>query len=155
MWAQYGGNHNGIKLTLNLAQDPLLNEKSKMGWVDHSNPGRVDIFKMRGEPAMAEALKQVATQKGKDWEHEEEIRWFHRDESTHDRVSKRLLNGKMKAFFSVPHSCIQRVSVGYRSDASLLNSVLEIRKKYQASWQVAKAKLSLNSFQFEDELVPV
>lgn len=158
MWAQYGGNHTGIKLTLNLAQDPLLTEKSKMGWVDYKQPKRMDITRMAEglTPAdKADLLKQVATQKGKDWEHEEEIRWFLRDDAPHDRVSKRLLNGKMKAFFSVPHSCVQRVTVGYQSDISLLNSILEIRKKYQATWQVAKTKLSLNSFQFEDELVSV
>ena len=159
MWAQYGGNHTGIKLTLNLARDPLLSEKSKMGWVDYKQPKRADISRMTNRDLTAEdkadLLKQVATQKGKDWDHEEEIRWFLRDEGSPNHISKRLLNGKMKAFFSLPHSCIQRVTVGYQSDESLLNSILEIKKKYQATWQVAKAKLSLNSFQFEDELVRV
>lgn len=161
MWAQYAANHTGIKLTFNLAE--ITEQKDRMRWVDYSKPHRVDIRRLI-QPSLTEQdkgdlLKQVATQKGKDWNHEEEVRWFLRDggggqaDSAQRPYSKGLIDGKMRAFMKLPHSCIMKVTVGYLSNPSLLRSVLELRKMHQARREVARAILSLNSFQFEEELI--
>lgn len=155
MWAQYGGNHTGIKLTLKLpkeAKDHLLK-------VDYKQPIRANISKLT-DPNLSpeekgELVKSLATTKGKDWEHEEEFRWFFRQDLKIPGSTTRLLNGKIKAFIPFSDNWIQRVTVGYRSSESLLTSLFEIRKKRNAQWEVAKAKLSLNSFQFEDDLLQI
>ena len=65
----------------------------------------------------------------------------------------RVLNGKVKAFLPIPPAGILKVTVGYHSSPSLLNTVLQLRERHQARWQVAKAMLSLNGYQFEDEII--
>jgi nitrogen fixation protein FixH len=123
--------------------------------VDYSKKKRVNVsdFKhLQSEKAKGNRLKQVATQKGKDWVHEEEVRWFLRDDPAKP-VTKRIVRGRMRAFILLPHSCIKRVTVGYRSPQSLVRTVLELRKMHKAKWEVARATLSLNSFQFDEELV--
>ncbi len=155
MWAQYGGNHAGIKLTLRLPEDM----RGGVRRVRYDKPTRDDISKLI-DPDLSpkekgEIMKSLATRKGKDWKHEEEFRWFFRHDLNIHGSSTKLLNGKMKAFIPFSDECIQRVTVGYRSSESLLTSLFEIRKKRKAQWEVAKAKLSLNSFQFEDELLQI
>lgn len=160
MWAQYAGNHSGIKLTFNLAE--IATQKGKMGWVEYLNPNRVDIrqlSKLTDQVQKGNLLKQLATRKGEDWTHEEEVRWFLRDEDGHQAdkaqqsYSKGLVDGKMRAFMKLPHSCIEQVTVGYLSDPSLLRTVLELRKMHKANWKVAKAILSLSSFRFDEDSI--
>lgn len=161
MWAQYAVNHTGIKFTFNLAEIAI--QKDMMERVDYSQPHRTDIRALTEPNATKDdkgtLLKQLATQKGCDWEHEKEIRWFLRDEggdqvdSHKQSYSKGLVDGKMRAFMKLPHSCIKRVTVGYLSHPSLLRSVLELRKMHRATWEIARSRLSLNSFQFDEDLV--
>lgn len=154
MWAQYAGNHSGIKLSFNLASSVILGHKEWMRPVSYCAPARCDVTGLQALPddEKGELLKQVATHKGPDWEHEKEIRWFLRDDGQKHKASKRILGGKMRAFAELPHSCIQRVTVGYWSDPSLLRSVLELRKLHNAQWDVARAVLSQRSFQFDEEI---
>jgi hypothetical protein len=129
--------------------------------VNYDLPERIDIRDLvveASEEHKGELLKRVATQKGRDWEHEEEVRWFLRDDDR-DRpdkqpFEKKVVDGKMRAFMKLPHDCIKRVTVGYRSPPSLLRTVLELRKIHKATWEVARTVLSLNSFRFEEEQVP-
>lgn len=154
MWAQYGGNHTGIKLTLKLPKKA----KDNLFKVDYKQSSRVDISKITdpnlSDQEKGELMRNLATRKGKDWEHETEFRWIIKPEKVPESFT-RLLNGKMKAFIPFSDDWIQRVTVGYRSSESLLTSLFEIRKKRNAQWEVAKEKLSLNSFQFEDELLQI
>lgn len=157
MWAQYSGNHTGLKLTLKLPQEFRENIKQV-----HYEDARVSISDL-GDPKVeshekGDLLKRLATTKGKDWEHEKELRWFFHPQIhpyPHTTFDTKLLNGKMKAFVPLGDDCIARVTLGYRSSESLLSSLLEIRKKRKARWEVAKAKLSLHSFQFEEELLQI
>lgn len=154
MWAQYGSNHTGLKLTLKLPAEARKNVIK----VHYTDPSRVDISKLKDLPSpeeMGNLLIALATRKGKDWEHEEEFRWFLHGDLNIEKCFTRLLNGKMKAFIPLGQEHIQRVTVGYRSSESLLTSLFEVRKKHQATWEVAKARLSLNTFQFEDEVLPI
>jgi len=161
MWAQYAVNHTGIKLTFNFADNAI--QKDMMERVDYSQPHRADIRRLTEPKAKKDdkgtLLKQLATQKGRDWEHEKEVRWFLRDEGGErdDRekqsYSKGLVDGKMRAFMKLPHSCIKRVTVGYLCHPSLLRSILELRKMHRATWEIARSRLSLNSFQFDEDLV--
>jgi Protein of unknown function (DUF2971) len=78
MWAQYGGNHSGIKLTLKLPKEA----KDNVLKVGYKQPSRVDISSL-ANPSLSnkekgQLIKNLATQKGRDWEHEEEFRWFFR-----------------------------------------------------------------------------
>ncbi len=158
MWAQYAKDHTGIKLTFNFADNAI--QKDMMEWVDYSKPSRADIRRLKTtKDDKGALLKQLATQKGCDWEHEKEVRWFLRDEvgdridSEKQSYSKGLVDGKMRAFMKLPHSCIKRVTVGYLSHPSLIRSVLELRKMHRATWEIARSRLSLNSFQFDEDLV--
>lgn len=161
MWAQYAVNHTGIKFTFNLSE--IAHQKDWMVRVDYTQPNRADIRQLTDptltRKAKGDLLKQVATQKGNDWNHENEVRWFLRDEGDDQADkeqqphSKGLVDGKMRAFMKLPHSCIKQVTVGYLSHPSLLRSVLELRKMHQAKWEVARATLSINSFQFCEELI--
>jgi len=158
MWAQYGEHHHGICLAFDLSKLPHCLEKQMMRPVDYDQRERVDVssFCSLSPEERGDLLKRVATQKGQDWKHEEEVRWFLRDEDGHQAkepqqsYSKGLIDGKMRVFLKMPHSCIEQVTVGYLSDPSLLRSVLELRKMHKAHWKVAKATLSLKSFQFEE-----
>jgi hypothetical protein len=123
---------------------------------------RIDITRLGKSPPLSEKqrgnlLQRIATRKGRDWEHEEEVRWFLRDDDRADGgdqpFEKKVVDGKMRAFMKFPHACIKRVSVGYRSPPSLLRTVLEIRKMHQATWEVARTVLSQNSFCFDEELI--
>lgn len=161
MWAQYGKDHKGMSITFDLSKAPLSPQKEMMRKVCYEKEERFDIsdFSQLSVKEAGERLKQIATQKGRDWEHEKEFRWFLRDEggdqanTGQQPYSKRLVDGKMRAFMKLPHSCIKRVTIGYLSHPSLLRSVLELRKMHQAHWEVARATLSVSSFQFEEELV--
>lgn len=160
MWAQYGGDHRGICITFDLSKAPLSLQKVMMRPVDYTKSDRVGVsdFEKLSPEQKGERLKQVATQKGKDWKHEEEVRWFLRDDDR-DRpdktpFEKKVVDGKMRAFMKLPHACIKQVNVGYRSPPSLLRTVLEIRKMHQATWEVARTVLSQNSFRFDEELIP-
>jgi hypothetical protein len=152
MWAQYGGNHSGIKLTLRLP----LEMKQHVCRVNYEQPSRADIWKLLDknltEPEKGQILKTLATTKGIDWEHEKEYRWFFLKDMEIAMSSVKLVDGKTRAFIPLADEYIQRVTLGYRSSESLLTSLLEIRKNRNAHWEVAKVKLSLNTFQFEDEL---
>lgn len=159
MWAQYGDDHRGICITFDLSKAPLSLQKVMMRPVDYTKSDRVGVsdFEKLSPEQKGERLKQVATQKGEDWEHEEEVRWFLRDDDR-DRpdqqpFEKKVVDGKMRAFMKLPRDCIKRVTVGYRSPPALLRTVLEIRKMNEATWEVARTVLSLNSFRFEEELV--
>ena len=157
MWAQYAGNHSGIKLTFNPASAIILGQKDWMRPVRYCALTRCDVTGLQAlnDQKKGELLMQVATHKGPDWEHEKEIRWFLRDDGQQNKASKRIDGGKMRAFVELHHSCIQRVTVGYWSDPSLLRSVLELRKLHNARWEVARAVLSHQSFQFDEEVIPV
>ena len=158
MWAQYSSNHTGLKLSLRLSEEM----KKNVIKVDYEQSSRLDISVLTNQNMSAakkgELLKSLATTKGKDWEHEKELRWFFHPQIhpyPHTTFDTKLLNGKMKAFVPLGDDCITRVTLGYRSSESLLTSLLEIRKKRKARWEVAKAKLSLHSFQFEEELLKI
>lgn len=93
MWAQYGGNHTGIKLTLKLPGDI---KRDHLRRVNYDQPSRVDISKLI-DPNLSpeekgELVKSLATTKGEDWEHEKEFRWFFRQDLKIPGSSTRLLN---------------------------------------------------------------
>lgn len=166
MWAQYGDDHKGIKIAFDLASSGLKEQKEKwMQSVRYIATKRIDLSRLVKEPPLnpeekGRLLHQIATRKGRDWQHEEEVRWFLRDDDRQagphaPPFEKKMLGEKMHAFVRLPHACIKRVTVGYLSPRSLLQSVLKIREKQRASWEVAKTVLSLNSFQFDEELVKV
>lgn len=112
MWAQYGGNHCGIKLTLKLPKEA----KKHVIKVGYDLSSRVDISSLTN-PSLSDEekgrlMKNLATQKGRDWEHEEEFRWFFCNRLDIPESSTRLLNGKIKAFIPISDEWIQRVNCG-------------------------------------------
>jgi hypothetical protein len=116
MWAQYGDDHRGICLTFDLSKAPLSLQKGRMRPVDYTKTDRVDVldFGNLTPEQKGERLKQVATQKGKDWKHEEEVRWFLRDDDR-DRpdktpFEKKVVDGKMRAFMRLPHASNRSLS---------------------------------------------
>lgn len=162
MWDQYGGNHTGIKFTFDLASDLREQKLNWMRKVTYSATRRIDISRLANNPSFSgrqngRLLQRIATRKGRDWEHEEEVGWFLRDDhrpSTDKQLfEKKLVDGKMRAFLKLPHECIKQVTIGYLSPPELLPKVLELRNKYQAPWEVARTVLSLNSFRFDEELI--
>jgi hypothetical protein len=160
MWSQYGGNHTGLKLTFNLTHPHMASHaKELMLPVKYDRPSRYAIAHYVHEPQtpenLAKALMEITTTKGPSWSHEEEYRWFLRDNPEDPTTSpnKRLINGKMRAFISLPHSCITKVTLGYSSSNSLHKALIEVRKLTGAKWAVVKAKLSLDSFEFDEEVI--
>lgn len=160
MWSQYGGNHTGLKLTFDLTHPVLATyAKEFILPVTYDRPGRIDIVEYVQEPQtpgqLAKALKEITTTKGPAWSHEEEYRWFLRDDPENPTTSpeKHLIGGKMRAFISLPHSCIIQVTLGYSSSTSLRKALIEVRKLKGAKWTIAKAKLSLDSFEFDEEII--
>jgi len=146
-------------LRTGLACPALIEAKENMRRVDYDMQSRVDVLKLGdsdlGETERENIFKDLATRKGKDWEHEKEIRWLYHPDLGIKDAKRRLQDGKMKVFIPLPHTCLPKVTLGYRSSVSLLETVLQIKNQKRAKWEVAKTKLSLNSFQFEDELVLV
>jgi hypothetical protein len=153
MWAQYGGNHKGLQLTLDFSHHELATHKSMLHPVSYCHRTRHEIFNLGELPKLSDALKFTATTKGPAWSHEEEVRWLLRDQDSNPLRpnEKRIIDGKMRAFITLPHACISKVTLGYYSSNALRNAVIETRKLKGAKWQVSKAKLSLDSFEFEEE----
>jgi hypothetical protein len=108
----------------------------------------------------AKRFEDIVTNKGKDWEPESEYRWIlPRDHcywvgQPKESGEMRVINGRVKAFLPIPTAGIMKVTVGYYSSPSLLHTVLQLRARHHARWIVAKAKLSLERFTFEDEIYP-
>lgn len=164
MWDHYGERHQGLMISLDLGG--VLTEYVKRGWilpVNYDCPNRAPLITGQQTPEEKfESFKHAVTQKGKDWEPESEFRWLLPAQNCHwkgqqkepDHMGElRVLNGKVKAFLPIPPAGILKVTVGYHSSPSLLNTVLQLRERHQAKWQVAKAMLSLDGYQFEDEII--
>ena len=107
-------------------------------------------------------FRDIVTHKGEDWKPESEYRWIlpadhccraGREKKPEQKGELRLLDGKMKAFLPLPAASILKVTVGYHSRQSLMDKVLQLRAHHHAPWMVAKAKLSLDRFTFEDEII--
>lgn len=165
MWDHYGDKHQGLMIELDFGKTlaeyrekwilPVLyDSKVRFEPLDHSLKAEENTRR----------FKDIVTHKGKDWEPESEYRWILPAENCHwpsqekksGQTGKlRLLDGKMKAFLPIPAASIRKVTVGYYSSPSLLRTVLQLRTRHQASWTVAKARLSLDRFEFEDEEVPL
>lgn len=159
MWDQYGGKHTGLCLTFDLNHPDWasLQPKDSINRVKYDSPFRADISVLINtmNSPNGELIRKVTNTKGPAWSHEEEYRWLLRDDPSSPLApkEKRLIDGKLRAFISLPPSCISKVTLGYRSNDALLNSVIEVRQLKGANWTIAKAKLSLDSFEFDEEII--
>jgi hypothetical protein len=159
MWAQYAKNHTGLCLTLNLNHPDWANRnpKESIYRVTNDSPLRVDISVLSDtmNSHTGELIKKITSTKGRSWEHEEEYRWLLRDDPSSPLApkEKRLIDGKLRAFIPLPPSCISKVTLGYRSSTSLQKAIIEVRKLKGANWTISKAKLSLDSFEFDEEVI--
>lgn len=166
MWAQYGGGHSGLMLTLDFEKGPLLKlrtEAKALIPVEYNHSERVDIFKKADSRVLSgEDIKKLAASKGNDWAHEEELRlllykkncFSESAPQTEDHFAQlRMFNGHMAAFLRLPHECIQKVTVGIESQHALVHTLIKIRETKQASWQIAKLRISPNRFGFDEELI--
>lgn len=167
MWAQYAENHQGLMLELDFTQGTLrgLWDSRRLQRVDYGRGKRLDIPKLVAAGGLTgQHVQQLATHKGIDWEHEREWRLFlsREDDCAPDRHSRpssgRLayldfLNHSIKAFLHIEDACIRKVVLGYRSTPRLMEAVLEIKRQRAAPWTVAKARLSLDSFCLDEEVI--
>lgn len=163
MWDHYGDGNRGLMISLDVGGQ--LADQVKKGFVlpvDYSRETRSEpLSNQSTDEARMEAFKDVVTHKGKDWEPESEFRWILPAQNCHwpsqekkpeQKGELRLVDGKMKAFLPIPAASILKVTVGYNSSPALLSTVLQLRARHNAKWIVAKAKLSLDRFTFEDEI---
>jgi len=164
MWAQYGGGHTGLMLTLDFEQQPLLklrNEVNALIPVVYHQAERVAVFQAAGQRRLtAEHIKQLASSKGIDWAHEGESRLLlykehcfagPSPENDNHFAQLRVFNGHMAAFLKLPHECIRKVTIGIESHHALVDTLLKIREAKKANWQITALRISPKRFGFDEE----
>jgi len=166
MWDHYGDKHQGLMIQLDFGTT-LAEHRGWILRVHYDSEVRFDpLDKSLKKEEKPKRFRDIVTHKGKDSEPESEYRWILPAQNCHwpsqekepgQTGELRLVDGKMKAFLPIPAACILKVTVGYHSsqslDTVLLDTVLQLRARHHAPWIVAKAKLSLDRFTFEDEII--
>jgi hypothetical protein len=163
MWDHYGDKHRGLMISLDF-QDALASYRER--WirrVDYDSEERFPLLKdSLSSNENAKLFEAIVTHKGKDWEPEAEYRWFLPRQNCHcegqpkepDQIGEvRVLGGKEKAFLPISPASILKVTLGFESGKDLLKQVLGFRSDHKAPWEVTKAKLSPNTFQFIDDVI--
>ena len=153
MWAQYGGNHTGIMLTVDFSKG-LYSDWKKVGLLGPVDYSKRERYLLNvGDSPNVDDLRALLYRKGKDWEHEEEWRLVIPETALKALGGHYgMLSGQVAAFLPLPDENISTVTVGHRSSATLFDSVLKIREIRNAAWRVCKAKLSDTEFTLvEDE----
>ena len=129
MWAQYAENHQGLMLELDFTQGAWrqLRDRRRLQQVHYGSGKRLDIPKLVAAGGLTGPhVRQLATHKGIDWQHEREWRLFlsREDDCAPDRHSRPssgklahldFLNLSIKAFLPIEDACIRKVVLGYRS----------------------------------------
>lgn len=162
MWDHYGDKHQGLMISLDFG-DVLAQYYDWILPVKYSSQSRFEPLNCSlTTNEKTQSFRNIVTHKGKDWEPESEFRWIlpavncnlPGTEKTIGQIGElRLVEGKMKAFLTIEPSSILKVTLGYLSSQALLDSVQQLRGRMNARWKVARVKLSLNTFQFEDEWI--
>lgn len=163
MWDHYGDKNQGLMIQLDFGMTLAEYRKKWILPVLYDSEVRFDpLDKLLPPKERAKRFEDIVTHKGEDWKPESEYRWIlsadncchvGQEKKPEQKGELRLVDGKMKAFLPIPAASILKVTVGYHSSPSLLRSVLAIRSRHNAQWIVAKAKLSLDSFRFEDDII--
>ena len=164
MWAQYGGNHTGIMLTIDFTQLPLkdLHDAKYVLNVDYDKPTRHQLdwqAVKKGTGLTLEDTKALLSKKGSDWSHERETRVL-LSSSMFEGANNTGLHGRFgmwqnraAAFLQVPTSCITNVTLGMRSPISLFSAVQKIRDVKAARWAISKAKYSPDTFELREDVI--
>ncbi len=162
MWDHYGDGHRGLMISLDFGG--LLSGQVEKGFVlpvDYNSATRFEpLNESVSQVERRKRFEAIITHKGEDWEPESEYRWLLPAQNCHWRDKEkepgqtgelRVVDGKMKAFLPIESASILKVTLGYRSSPALLNTVLQLRSRQNARWTVAKVKLSVETFEFEED----
>jgi hypothetical protein len=164
MWAQYGDNHRGLMLTIDLhAHQILQNFLDNELVLDVNYPENNE----RCDPPWGESgekdfsptkIKEWFTTKGRDWEHQEETRLLVSaaafEDKSETRVGKiRPFQNRLRAFLNFPHQCITKITLGSRSSRELLLSVEKINRLKNANWTISKVGFHPTKFAFIEEII--
>ncbi|WP_395717357.1 DUF2971 domain-containing protein [Prosthecobacter sp.] len=162
MWDHYGDKHQGLMIQLDFGKT-LAEHRGWILRVHYDSEVRFDpLDKSLETEEKPKRFRDIVTHKGEDWKPESEYRWIlpaqncysmGQEKEPEQKGELRLLDKKMKAFLPIPAASILKVTVGYHCSESLLSTVLQLRARHHAPWLVAKAKLSLDRFTFEDEII--
>ena len=159
MWDHYGDKNQGLMIQLDFAKTLADYREKWIRRVHYGSKERFDPLDTLPLEKRAKGFEHIVTNKGEDWEPESEYRWIlPRDHcywvgQPKEPGELRVINGRVRAFLPIPAAGILKVTVGYHSSPSLLNTVGQLRDRHHAAWTVAKAKLSLDRFTFEDEII--
>lgn len=162
MWAQYGDNHKGLMLTVDFTASIKTKEWLNLAWVlDVDYQTLNDRHEVRwrddGRPYLSEdEIKSLFTIKGTDWRDQQETRVVvpasHITQSP-ENGRFRILSDRLRAFIKVPQECITKVTLGYKSPATLLASVEKLKELKGANWIISKVDRHPSKFEFVENIV--
>jgi Protein of unknown function (DUF2971) len=145
MWSQYGGNHTGIMITFDFSKGSLISHYDEVFPVQYHREKRPKVEKLL-TPRFDE-ISKLLLRKGKDWEHEEEVRLLLANgEKEKTGLQFGILNGQVCCFLPFTHDSVSSVTLGYRSSQALSDSLFKVREERKAKWRIFKARLHDNEY---------
>lgn len=162
MWAQYGDNHKGLMLTVDFTASSKTQQWLDSEWVldvDYQNLNERHEISW-GDDGLAnlqsEDIKSLFTIKGIDWRDQQETRVLVPNSyitQSPENGRFRILSDRLRAFIKVPQECITKVTLGYKSPATLLASVEKLKELKGANWIISKVDRHPSKFEFIESIL--